>query len=164
MELRQTTAAEIDFVIVLEGEPEAARFIEAWPVGRHLAAIRDPDYAHLIAVEADEPVGFVILAGLRDPNECVELRRVVVGTPGRGLGREVLGLVLDHAFGELGAHRVWLDVKPDNARARYLYASLGFEQEGVMRDALRTADGYEPLVLMAKLAPPQAGRSEPSKR
>jgi hypothetical protein len=33
---------------------------------------------------------------------------------------------------------------------------LGFEEEGVMRDALRTDDGYEPLILMAKLAPAQA--------
>jgi hypothetical protein len=29
-----------------------------------------------------------------------------------------------------------------------------------MRDALRTADGYEPLVPMAKLAPAQAGWSK----
>ncbi len=55
------------------------------------------------------------------------------------------------------AHRVWLDVKPDNGRARRLYASLGFEEEGVLRDALRTEAGYESLILMAKLRPPVMG-------
>jgi diamine N-acetyltransferase len=162
MELRETTAAEIDFVVGLEGDPEAARFIEAWPADRHLAALRDPDLAHLIVEEGGEPVAFVILAGLTDPNDAIELRRVVVGTPGRGVGRAALRLVLDHAFGALGAHRIWLDVKPDNARARHLYGSLGFEEEGLLRDALRTADGYEPLVLMAKLD--GSAQGEPSKR
>ncbi len=153
MDLRPTAEADVDFVLALEAGPEAAPFIEGWPAGRHRAALRDPDIAHLVLVDDGEPVGFVILAGLRDPNRCVELRRIVVARPGQGLGRTALALVLDHAFGALEAHRVWLDVKPDNARARHLYAALGFVEEGVLRDALRTADGYESLILMAKLAP-----------
>jgi RimJ/RimL family protein N-acetyltransferase len=155
--LRDTVAADVDFVVGLEADPEAALFIEAWPAERHLAALRDPDVAHLVVVEDGEPVGFVILGGLLDPNGCIEIGRVVIGTPGRGLGRRAFELVLGRAFDDHGAHRVWLDVKADNARARHLYATLGFEEEGTMRDALRTADGYEALVLMAKLAPAQPG-------
>jgi diamine N-acetyltransferase len=153
VELRPTGKGDLDFVVALEAGPEAAPFVEAWPAGRHRAGLRDPDIAHLLLVDDGEPVGFVILAGLLDPNQCVELRRIVAARPGQGLGREALTLILDHAFGELDAHRVWLDVRPDNARARHLYAALGFEREGILRDALHTADGYASLILMAKLAP-----------
>ncbi len=151
--LRPTEEADLDFVVALESGPDAARFVEAWPAERHRAALSDPDIAHLVVAEDGKPEGFVILAGLRDPNRRVELRRIVVARPGQGLGRTALTLILDHTFSDLGAHRVWLDVKPDNGRARHLYASLGFTEEGILRDALRTADGYEPLILMEKIAP-----------
>lgn len=160
VELRESVGADIEGVLALEADPGAAAFVEAWPAERHLAALGDPDIAHLQVVADGRSVGFVILAGLNDLNDCVELRRVVVTPPGRGYGRAALALVLDHAFGALGAHRVWLDVKPANDRARRLYASLGFEEEGILRDALRTEAGYEPLVLMAKLAPAQAGSAK----
>lgn len=167
MDLRPTVATDIDFIVALESGADAAPFIEAWPAERHREALPDPDIAHLVVTDDDEPAGFVILASVRDPNRCVELRRIVVAHPGQGLGRAALALVLDHAFGALNAHRVWLDVKPDNARARHLYAALGFTEEGVLRDALRTASGYEPLILMAKLTPdpalpsPESAGSEP---
>lgn len=151
IELRPTQEVDLDFVVALESGPGAAPFVEAWPVERHREALSEPDIAHLVITDGGEPMGFVILAGLEDPNRCVELRRIVVANPGQGLGRAALTLLLEHAFGELGAHRIWLDVKPSNARARHLYTSLGFVEEGVLRDALRTADGYESLILMAKL-------------
>ena len=112
VELRETVAADVEAVLALESDPAAAAFVEAWPAELHLAALCDPNVGHLQVVEDDRRVGFAILTGLRDPNDCVELRRIVVSPPGRGLGRAALTLVLDHVFGPLGAHRVWLDVKP----------------------------------------------------
>jgi diamine N-acetyltransferase len=152
VELRDTVPADLDFVTALEADPAVAPFIEAWPAERHRAALANPDIAHLQVVDEGQRAGFVILAGLTDPNDCLELRRIVVDPPGRGLGRTVLALLLDQASYR-GAHRVWLDVKPDNARARRLYAAVGFEPEGILRDALKTDAGYESLILMAKLLP-----------
>ena len=71
-----------------------------------------------------------------------------MATKGEGLGREALELVLAHAFGELAAHRVRLDVKVDNERARRAYAAVGFVDEGVLRDALLTCDSFESLAVM----------------
>jgi diamine N-acetyltransferase len=152
VELRDTVPADVDFILALEADPAAAPFIEAWPAARHRAALADPDIAHLQVVDHGQRAGFVILAGLTNPNDCVELRRIVVDPPGRGLGRTVLALVLDYAAIH-GAHRLWLDVKPDNARARRLYTALGFEEEGILRDALKADAGYESLILMAMLLP-----------
>jgi RimJ/RimL family protein N-acetyltransferase len=59
---------------------------------------------------------------------------------GRGGGRALLEAVLDHARC-CGAHKVELEVWPDNARAIALYASTGFEIEGVRRDHYRRRDG-----------------------
>jgi RimJ/RimL family protein N-acetyltransferase len=50
------------------------------------------------------------------PTEEADLDFAVALESGQDLGRASLTLVLDHTFDEFSAHRVWLDVKPDNAR------------------------------------------------
>jgi putative acetyltransferase len=59
---------------------------------------------------------------------------------GRGGGRALLEAVIEHARG-CGAHKVDLEVWADNARAIALYATAGFEVEGVRRDHYRWLDG-----------------------
>ena len=72
---------------------------------------------------------------------------------GTGYGRSAVRSVQRLAFRELGAHRLWLDVKLHNARARHLYQTEGFVEEGVLRECLRRADGgYDSLVVMSRLA------------
>ena len=78
----------------------------------------------------------------------------VAARPGRGLGVAFLSLLLDEAFGELKAHRFWLDCFADNARAQRAYGKLGFAREGVLREAYRLPDGSrKDLVVMGLLKP-----------
>ena len=70
---------------------------------------------------------------------------------GRGLGREVTRLVLSWAFGELGVHRVELEVLAFNRRAINCYLACGFRQEGVRREAALYPDGWKDLILMGVL-------------
>jgi RimJ/RimL family protein N-acetyltransferase len=158
--LRPTTAADLDFVLAAEADEDAAPFILGASEQQHRDSLSDPDQAHLIVVDGDTPAGFVLLAGLTDVHGGVELRRIVVAAKGRGTGRAALALVLDHAFGTLGAHRVWLDVMAHNERARHAYAAVGFVEEGVLRDALLTGSGHVSLVVMSMLRsewrPPRA--------
>jgi RimJ/RimL family protein N-acetyltransferase len=78
---------------------------------------------------------------------------VVVAEKGVGYGRAAVRAVARLAFEELRAHRLWLDVKAQNARARRLYESEGFMTEGVLRECLARADGgYDSLVVMSLLA------------
>lgn len=52
---------------------------------------------------------------------------VYEGYRGVGFGRRLMEMVLDLAKAR-GLRVVWLLVEQDNARARYLYESLGFEK------------------------------------
>ncbi|MET8504996.1 GNAT family protein [Streptomyces sp. SBR177] len=49
---------------------------------------------------------------------------------GRGLLTEALGLVLGHAFGPLGLHRLEANIQPGNTASRALVRRAGFRLEG----------------------------------
>ncbi len=59
---------------------------------------------------------------------------------GRGGGRALLDAMLEHAR-ETGAHKVDLEVWPDNGRAIALYAAAGFTVEGLRDRHYRRRDG-----------------------
>jgi ribosomal protein S18 acetylase RimI-like enzyme len=59
---------------------------------------------------------------------------------GRGLGRALLTEAIDWARAA-GAHKVALEVWPDNAPAVALYRGAGFHEEGLKRRHYRRADG-----------------------
>jgi RimJ/RimL family protein N-acetyltransferase len=70
---------------------------------------------------------------------------------GRGSGRALLEAIVEHAR-SCGAHKLELEVWPDNAPAIALYESAGFEIEGVRRDHYRRRDGsLRSAILMALL-------------
>jgi RimJ/RimL family protein N-acetyltransferase len=75
---------------------------------------------------------------------------ILPGARGRGGGKALLQAALDHALTS-GAHKVDLEVWTDNARAIALYASFGFQVEGVRRDHYRRRDGsLRSTIVMAK--------------
>ena len=152
--LRPTMADDIVLVVAAEQDPDTRPFILPWTHQQHAAALSDPDFAHLIveATRDQRLVGFVILAGLTNPHLCLEFRRIVVSAKRHGFGRAAVRAVKRLAFAERGAHRLWLDVKEDNRRARRLYEAEGFATEGVLRECLRRDDGFESLVVMSMLA------------
>jgi RimJ/RimL family protein N-acetyltransferase len=58
----------------------------------------------------------------------------------QGWGRKLLGTAIEHARAS-GAHKLELEVWVDNGRAIALYASEGFEVEGLRRDHYRRRNG-----------------------
>jgi len=150
--LRPTTGEDLEFVLREEGDEENRPFIGRWPRDRHLEALADDDTEHSIVQDPNgSPVGYAILTGVKSPGRIVCLKRLMVAAKGRGHGRAALRLVKERAFGPLRAHRLWLDVKEENRRARNLYESEGFVAEGVLRDSFWTGEGYESLVVMSLL-------------
>lgn len=81
--------------------------------------------------------------------------RILLGPGGRdrGLGTEATRLIVGYGFGQLGLHRIALEVYAFNPRARHVYQKVGFVTEGVLRDALRWGDQWIDATVMAVLAP-----------
>lgn len=151
MQLREATINDVPFICALERRPEYYGLVDSWPEDDHLRYLADPDVRYLVADIAGEPAGFSILFGLTSPHKSLELKRIVVGTPGKGLGGEMLRLILRKAFEEYGAHRLWLDVFEHNTRAQRAYATVGFQCEGMLREAVYRYGKYHSLILMSIL-------------
>ena len=151
--LRPSNTPDIAYILEAESYADTRRFIDPWPEQQHLRALTDKDFAHLIVETTDtsERVGFVILAGLENRNRSVEFIRIVISEKGNGFGRATVKAVKSFAFDQRDAHRLWLDVKTFNERARSLYRQEGFREEGVLRECLRADDSYESLVIMSIL-------------
>jgi RimJ/RimL family protein N-acetyltransferase len=70
---------------------------------------------------------------------------------GKGLGKEVVRLLVRHAFEGLNLRRVHLRVAESNAAAMACYRACGFVQEGVLREHAWNAGRYENVALMGLL-------------
>jgi diamine N-acetyltransferase len=152
--------SDLDYVSQVEQDQTNMPFITPWDRTQHEGAVRIPDFRHFIVETGHDAqrLGFVILQGCRNPQRSVELKRIVLQRKGQGLGRACVRRLKAMAFDELRAHRFWLDVKSLNQRAHALYLSEGFVEEGRLREAVRSADGYDTLVVMSMLDREHAAR------
>ena len=150
--VRVTTSKDLLFVIQTERHPDNAPYIGQWSEARHRDAIASPNEAHFIIEIDAQPIGYLILTGLNDVHEAINLRRIVIVPKGKGYGRAVLRWVKLYTFESLQFHRLWFDVIDTNERAKMLYLSEGFTIEGTMRESWKTADGYKNMLLLSMLA------------
>ncbi len=157
MLLCTATLADIPAVVALERTAIACQYVGQWSEDRHRATLTSADARYYVCESQFESqsgglAAYAILRGLAESSGAIELKRIVVAAPGQGLGRRILSELIGIAFGELQAHRFFLDVFDDNARARHLYASLGFVEEGTMREAAQRDGQWHNLHLMSMLA------------
>jgi diamine N-acetyltransferase len=151
--LRNTSEEDLDFVVNSEREPGNEQYVGQWTKEQHRNALSQEDILHLIVEEksTSKPTGYVIIAGLTNPNHNIELKRVLISNKGKGLGRETIKLVKKIVFEQLDAHRLWLDVRYKNQRAQNLYKSEGFIEEGILRECILYNGNYESLIIMSIL-------------
>ncbi len=161
MLLRPAVPTDVSRIVALERMPVALEFVGQWSEERHGATLSGGDARYFVAeTETGELAAYAILRGLAETSGAIELKRIVVAVPERGLGRRVLEELIRIAFEDFKAHRLFLDVYEDNARARHLYESLGFVYEGILRDAALRDGTYCDLRLMSILRSEYALRRE----
>ena len=134
-----------------KNEPENMTFIGAYSFESHQQVIDNKDELHLTFATNERLIGYAILMGLENPNNAIELKRITIAEKGKGYGRAALKLIKNYCFEQLKCHRLWLDVFDFNERARHLYRSEGFVEEGIIRECIKREDGYKNLVLMSVL-------------
>src|SRR5262245_42130429 len=133
--LRKTEEKDLDYVLAAEQDPANRMFVIPWSRDEHRQALVKPDLAHLI-VQGERELGYVILAGLQDPDETIEFRRIVITEKGKGIGKRAVQLVKELAFDRYRANRLWLDVKEGNQGAQSLYKAQSFVVEVGLRTRL----------------------------
>jgi len=122
------------------GPAEAAAFAGSPWSARSLAEILAlPGAFALIAVEAEEPVGFLLAQSLFEDCEILTLG-VVAARRRAGHGRRLLRAAAA-AAARRGARRLLLEVAEGNAAARAFYRAEGFSDTGRRRNYYLTAAG-----------------------
>jgi len=151
--LQRTLPQNLEYVMDAERDLENSPFVGQWTNEEHQIALDESDLLHLLVLNKQDnsPIGFVILTGLQNLNHRIELKRLVVTDKGRGFGKEILSLIKSLAFGQLGAHRLWLDVRSNNPRAKHVYEAEGFVVEGILRESVFLDGQYLSLSIMSVL-------------
>ena len=151
MNLRAAELSDIDFILSQEAREEFGDLIISWSCDRHLENLKKTDITYLMIEDVDTTVKYAILSGLKSPHPSIELTRIVMAQLGQGKGKNALKLILAKVFEEYSAHRLWLDVFEHNHRARHVYWSVGFQEEGMLREAHKRGETYDSLIIMAIL-------------
>jgi RimJ/RimL family protein N-acetyltransferase len=124
----------------------------------HLAEAEGPEATRRLFAAVDDASGEVIghaeLSRVDHKNRSASISRLLVGDPsvrGKGIGREIVGRLLDVAFGEMSLHRVDLYVLEFHVAALSMYTALGFKTEGHLVEARRAGDKFWNAYYMAML-------------
>jgi len=122
-------------------------------VRAQVAALSDPQRgAYLVADLDGEIVGHAWLErySLEVTAHVAQLSIAVhEGFQGRGVGRALLGALIDRARANPAIEKLELRVRASNTRARALYASMGFVEEGRFLRRIKLDDGYLDDLAMA---------------
>jgi RimJ/RimL family protein N-acetyltransferase len=163
--LRPLAESDVDHIMTWVNDPDIVGNIAAF--SGH-AFTRDDELAYVRRIIAsagdavfsieDAATGrYLGQTGLHQIHERSKVGRLACiiaarGDMGRGFGTAAIRAVLDHAFGALALHKVWLMVFRHNERGRRIYGRLGFIEEGVLREEYFHVDGWYDMVRMSMLA------------
>jgi len=153
LHITRADPSAIPFIMATERLAGFEKFVGRWDEVKHRAALGDGRHAYFLARQQGEPVGFAILRDWDSPERVTLVKRIAVSSPGQGHGRTLLATVVDAAFRETDAWRLWLGVFPDNIRAQKSYAAVGFQPEGVARGSAFFGGVHRDELVMALLRP-----------
>jgi ribosomal protein S18 acetylase RimI-like enzyme len=129
--LRPATPADIPFIMATERGPGYDALVGRFPEDEHRANFASDDWLYFIGVdETGTDRGFAILQNVKTETDAQFLRRLAVVDAGKGFGRPLLCAVVDWVFAHMDVDRFWFSVRNSNERARHVYRSLGFKEEG----------------------------------
>lgn len=129
--IREAHEEDAAFIRRLFTLPHARAFLNTPSLDMIVAGMDNPNSEVYIIEAAGESVGHLVL---HHHGFLVDVAVVVAAHQRRGIGTFALEWAKQRAFEELKAHRIFLEVREDNADTRRLVERLGFVQEGVYRD------------------------------
>ncbi len=126
-------------------------------IGKVLEELQASPNAFLFGIrppEGDDLIGIADLSDIEWPHGTAWLA-IGLGPAhwDQGYGQEALRLLLDFGFWELNLYRVQLTVFSYNPRAIRVYEKLGFQREGVFRQAVHRDGQRHDMLLYGLLRP-----------
>ncbi|MBQ0078769.1 MAG: GNAT family N-acetyltransferase [Eubacterium sp.] len=160
--IRETEFKDYEHFARMETDPDIIRFLSFDSdrtyedvVTECFHNIQDPmkqDYT-IVDRETGLPVGRIYLSRIDKSTDSLDITKYYMDKAywGHGYSREILKELLEYCFTFLHMERVTLDHFAGNKRAAALYTGLGFNGEGVARNATKKDGKYYDLHLMSIL-------------
>lgn len=126
----------------------AEGFSEGWDAAAFAQLLAMPGAEAVLALEAEEPVGFLLTRRAADEAEIITIA-TRPGARRRGVGRQLLS----HHQADLAARGVkhmFLEVAASNRAAIALYATSGFLEVGRRKRYYQRPDGREDAIVMRR--------------
>jgi RimJ/RimL family protein N-acetyltransferase len=105
--------------------------------------------------EDDRPIGSAYLRDIEP--ECRKAEYgMFIGEPqekGKGVGREMVQLVLDFGFTQLKLHKIFCRILADNMPSRKACINGGFREEAYLKDEEYVNGEYRDMVLLGAINP-----------
>jgi ribosomal-protein-alanine N-acetyltransferase len=122
-------------------------------------AMESDDQLYLVIVtkDGDRPIGYVRINWMDKAKRFAWLRFALGAERGKGYARDALGCLLSHLLTQ-GVHRVEAEAYEFNTASLKLLSSLGFEREGVKREAHFDGDSYTSVISLGLLPEDFYGR------
>ncbi|WP_371325361.1 ribosomal protein S18-alanine N-acetyltransferase [Dechloromonas sp. ZY10] len=142
-EFRPMVEQDLDRVAALEAELQAF----PWSRGNFLDSLK-VGHSIWVCLLGGELVGFSVAMLVIDEAHLLNIG-VARSHQGLGCGAQLLRRVMEHAR-QHGASRLFLEVRPSNARAVELYRHFGFRQIGLRKGYYPASDGREDALIFDK--------------
>jgi RimJ/RimL family protein N-acetyltransferase len=162
--LRPPEPADVEALYRYKNDPEIAEMLGGFVAGGYSSAdLEDWLEFHrkhedevlwvIAAPEDDRCVGHVGLYKIDHRIRSAEFALMIGDRSiwGQGLGRACTKFAIDYGFRELNLNRICLTVLSTNERAIGLYHSLGFKDEGKLRQAQYKGGQYVDVWIMGML-------------
>lgn len=111
-------------------------------------------YLAICLVSTDELIGYCSLIDIDVRNGSAEWGGMIIGAKdqrGRGYGTQAAYQLLAHAFDELRLHRVAGQWLAEHEKSIALGERLGFQKEGILRDAVYKNGRFRDVLLASLL-------------
>ncbi|MCQ2550718.1 MAG: GNAT family N-acetyltransferase [Clostridia bacterium] len=158
--IRESTFEDIDYFDRWEKDPRVTQFFSIADDQTRDDVVRkfvhdDEDEAqrqYTICLKDGKPIGRIVMGDIIMGWKC-EIWRIYIGEVdlrGKGYGKQAMLAMMDLAFNQWNMARLYLDHYTGNP-ASFLYLSLGFKYEGVLRDNCRKNGKLYDVHLMSML-------------
>jgi RimJ/RimL family protein N-acetyltransferase len=145
--LRPLAESDVDHIMTWVNDPEIVGNLAAFAgepftrddelawIRRTIASTADVVFS-VIDAETDAYLGQIGIHQIHARSQVGRLGIVIASRDdmGKGHGSAAIRAVLDHAFGRLRLHKLWVMMFARNTRTRGICQRIGFVEEGVLRE------------------------------